>query len=191
MAYSDYGGRAFKNGIRHEDRCDAVLSPDGIKSTPGQWPGWSLEEGRSGGSWHVILGDGPIFVTLYEQSSVDVYRLNERVDPSGILLPDQGDATYLNHENFRSARKPCLMEVDGHKISVWWCEEDNLYVYVRLEQPNGDIWSGWSGYGVGAGLEDCGYGFSSDARDATLSCLLASCGPLPSPPLASNPESLP
>ena len=33
---------AFKNGARVKERSDAVFSPEGIKSTPGQWPGWTL-----------------------------------------------------------------------------------------------------------------------------------------------------
>jgi hypothetical protein len=31
-----------------------------------------------------------------------------------------------------------------------------------LEQSNGTVWHGFSGYGVGAGLEDAGYGYSTN-----------------------------
>lgn len=30
------------------------------------------------------------------------------------------------------------------------------------------FWHGWSGYGVGAGLEDAGYGYSTDEREERL-----------------------
>jgi len=39
---------------------------------------------------------------------------------------------------------------------------------VQLEQPDGTVWHGWSGYGVGAGLEDAGYGYSTDACERRL-----------------------
>ena len=47
-------------------------------------------------------------------------------------------------------------------------DEDNYYVYARLTQPDGNVWHGWSGYGVGAGLEDAGYGFSTADRESKL-----------------------
>jgi hypothetical protein len=33
------------------------------------------------------------------------------------------------------------------------------------------VWHGWSGYGVGAGLEDCGYGYSTEDREDVLRAL--------------------
>lgn len=179
MAYSDYGGYAYKNGKRVEDRSDAVLSPEGVQSTPGQWPGWTLEVGRNGGSFHALLGDGPIFVGLYKQSSVTVSRLGEEIDPTTLLQKPEPGAIkeyqsegktvhYLDSDHFREADKPCVLEVDGCKIEITWQEEDNYYVYVRLTQPDGNVWCGWSGYGVGAGLEDCGYGFSTSEREQSL-----------------------
>lgn len=176
MAYSDYGGYAYKNGNRVEERSDAVLSPEGIKSTPGQWHGWTLQEGRSGGSFHALLGDGPIFVGLCKQSSLSVHRLGESLDLLALLkdappeavneYTHEGKTTrYLNTDHYKTTDEMCVLEVDGHKIEVKWEEDDNHYQYVRLTQPDGSVWTGWSGYGVGAGLEDCGYGFSTYDRE--------------------------
>jgi hypothetical protein len=86
MAYSDYGGYAYKNRQRVVERSDAVLSPEGIKRTPGMWPGWTLEEGRSGVSFHVLLGDGPIFVGLFKQSSLSIHRLYEKLNPVDLMI---------------------------------------------------------------------------------------------------------
>ncbi len=36
MAYSDYGGFGYRNGEKVIERSDAVLTPEGMKSTPGQ-----------------------------------------------------------------------------------------------------------------------------------------------------------
>lgn len=177
MAYSDYGGYAFRNGVRVAERSDAVLSPEGIKSTPGQWPGWTLPEGRAGGSYHVLLGDGPIFVGLYKQSSLSVHRLGERIDllsiaqdlpAEAIWTPEGGGKRYLDESYFKDRQLPCVLEIDGHRIMVRWIEEENHYQFVRLEQPDGNVWHGWSGYGVGAGLVEAGYGFSTQAQNQRL-----------------------
>ena len=180
MAYSDYGGYAYRNGARVDERSDAVLSPEGIKSTPGQWPGWTMPEARNGGSFHVLLGDGPIFVGMHKQSYIEVRRLGEELNVADLLAPESRieGATYehagsrfLDKDPFVAADKPCILLVDGHRIEARWTtldQEDNHYQYVRLEQPDGTVWHGWSGYGVGAGLEDCGYGFSASERDEKL-----------------------
>lgn len=179
MAYSDYGGYAYKNGQRIEDRSDAVLSPAGIKSTPGMWPGWTIPEGRGGQSYHALLGDGPIFVGLYKQSTLGVHRLGEDVDLLKLLKHAEPEAIssyehegkthrYLNTDYFRNGDKTCVLEIDGCKIEVRWTYEDNYYQYVRMTQADGSVWHGWSGYGVGAGLEDCGYGFSTEERETEL-----------------------
>lgn len=170
MAYSDYGGYAYRNGERVEKRSDVVLSPEGIESTPGQWPGWTIEAGRNGGSYHALLGDGPIFVGLYKQSSLSIRRGMDELELIDCLDGDTredaivtyGAVRYIDEDVFTSSGDPCLFEVDSHKITVYWRITDNHYQYVRLEQPDGTVWTGFSGYGVGAGLEECGYGFSTD-----------------------------
>lgn len=151
MAYSDYGGYAYRNGQRIEERSDACLTTEGIKSTPGMWPGIVIPEGRSGGSYHALLGDGPIHVGLYKQSYVEVFKHRE-------ALPT----------DFDSDRGEDAVEIDGWKVEIKYEESDNYYVYVRVIQPDGVVWHGFSGYGVGAGLEDAGYGFSTEDREESL-----------------------
>ncbi len=173
MAYSDYGGYAYRNGARVEERSDAVLSPEGIRSTPGQWPGWTLGAAASCGSYHVLLGSGPIFVGLYKQSTVTLHRLGEMVEwltPSA--FPDRAksytDKDGLEHNwvdapfAFTGDAKATRHEIDGHVLEVFWRETDNFYVYARLTEPDGITWTGFSGYGVGAGLEDADYGFFTE-----------------------------
>jgi hypothetical protein len=177
MSYSDYGGYGYRNGVKVVERSDAVLTPDGLKSTPGMWPGWVHQEGRSGGSYHVVLGDGPIFVCLYKQSSLSIHRLNEQLDVTSLLKnPEPNWVEHwewegeprksINVDWFKYSELPCPLEVDGHVIEVRWTEEDNHYLYVRAMQPDGVIWCGWSGYGVGCGLD--GYGYSDADRDETM-----------------------
>jgi hypothetical protein len=69
---------------------------------------------------------------------------------------------------FVNDTQPTVFAIDGHELAVHWREEDNYYVYARLQQPDGVVWHGFSGYGVGAGLEECGYGYSTPARAQVL-----------------------
>ena len=169
MAYSDYGGYAYRNGIRVEERSDCVLSPEGLRSTPGQWPGWTIEEGRAGGSYHAVLGDGPIFVTMYKQSSILIFNKGEEIKyseqrRSPELLGGYKDSVYIDvPENSTQ-----WIKVHGHTIEIRYEYSDNYYSYVRVIQPDETVWLGFSGYGVGAGLEDCGYGFSTQEQEERL-----------------------
>lgn len=167
MAYSDYGGYAFRNGVRVEERSDFTVTPEGGFGTPGCYPGFAvLGAGGSQAqamavaalpSGHAVLGDGPIFVTLYKQSSVGVYRVAD-----GVVSEIKGVPARQNWDG--SDDEAATFEVDGHKLTIHFTEEDNFYCYAQLEQPDGVVWHGWSGYGVGAGLEEAGYGYSTPER---------------------------
>jgi hypothetical protein len=177
MAYSDYGGYAYRNGERVEERSDAVLTTEGIKSTPGLWPGWILPDGRGGNSFHVLLGDGPIYVGLYKQSCVSVFNNGEEVPLVGLVKDqhppeairvydhDEDKIEYVNEDAFRESKRNLVVSVADHTLEIFWANDDNCYVYARLTQPDGVKWTGWSGYGVGAGLEDAGYGFNTSYRE--------------------------
>lgn len=189
MAYSDYGGYAYRNGERVVERSDYTIAPDGDNfGTPGSWPGFAMmaaglsqEEVQKRIQWphgHAVLGDGPIYVVLYKQSSVRVFKIPDELDVVDLVTGPLHTRSYKDGEGkdrkclssapYIENEEPCVIEVDGWKLTVRFMEEDNFYVYARLEQPDGAIWHGWSGYGVGAGLEDCGYGFSTSERERTL-----------------------
>jgi hypothetical protein len=188
MAYSDYGGYAYRNGKRVIERSDATISPDGdVFGSPGMWPGFAAmaeggkneyERRKNWPSGHVVLGDGPIYVALYKQSCLMIYRGNEQLDEIALLVDPTSDAVsvygesrYLNTDYFKSSNECCKFCVDGWTIEVFFRIEDNHYQYVKLTQPDGNFWHGWSGYGVGAGLEDCGYGYSTDDREEAMHSL--------------------
>jgi hypothetical protein len=158
MAYSDYGGYAYRNGKRMPERSDCKITPLGIVKEP---------------EFHVIIGEKPIYICLYKQTYIS-YRDVER-ERDLILLVKDKDAIdeylgklYINSEKLRKANKPLLMDGFGYKTTVWWKEEDNIYQYIRAEHCEGTIWHGWSGYGVGAGLEDGSRGYSTKDREKTL-----------------------
>ena len=143
MAYSDYGGYAYLNGIHITERSDTSIKIDSTTEIDG----------------HVVLGDGPIYVVLYKQYAI-IYRGGERLKTFSYPLDITDDRT-INE----------FLDIDHHKISIYLTCEDNYYVYAKLEQPNENTWYGFSGYGVGAGLEDAGYGYSTEDRIDTLSDL--------------------
>ena len=57
---------------------------------------------------------------------------------------------------------------DGSRLDVVWMVEDDYHEYTRPTQPDGTMWAGWSGCGVGVGLDEGDYGYSTAACDATL-----------------------
>jgi len=190
MAYSDYGGYAYKNGERVEERSDFTIMPDGSGvGTPGAWGGFaalaagaSPEEAKKFASYpqhHAVLGDGPFYVGLHKQTSTLLYLGQERLEALDYLDPSCADAvkSYEHDGNVRryidsdwsiDNGKPIVFNVDGNKIEVLYENTDNYYQYVKLTQPDGTIWTGFAGYGVGAGLEDADYGFSTDDCESAL-----------------------
>lgn len=185
MAYSDYGGYAYRNGDRIPDRSDAVITADMTNlGEEGAYPGFvaiakgmsaeQFEEARAASvDGHVVLGDGPVLIAMYKQTSFSVHVLSDGkftiVDllEAGKDLPDAAISEYDGKRHFSSwnlANKDVgkvQFEVAGHQIEALFEESDNYYQFARLTQPDGVVWTGFSGYGVGAGLEDCGYGYST------------------------------
>jgi hypothetical protein len=190
MAYSDYGGYAYRNGVRVESRSDCTISPEGDTfGSPGMWPGFAAfaaggkaeyEKRQEWPSGHAVLGDGPIYAVLYKQSSISLHRCGEALDMLS-LLKDAPDSAitewtdeegkthrWLNTDHFTSSEDCCVFEVDEWRLEVFFRIEDNHYQYAKLTQPDGNVWHGWAGYGVGAGLEDAGYGYSTEDREDAL-----------------------
>ena len=181
MAYGDYGGYAFRNGERVRERSDYTIMTDGTGFVAaGCHPGLTAlvqghprarEIGHSP-HYHAVLGDGPIMVGLYKQSTVRLHRGYDEL--SLVPLCSRKLRTeevhiymgivYPNSEPFLERDEPALFDIEGHRLEVRWQQEDNRYVYARLTQPDGTVWTGFYGYGVGAGLEECGYGFSTQDR---------------------------
>ena len=193
MAYSDYGGYAYKNGKRVVERSDAVIT-DAAQSIPGMYPGFAfvgkgmdaeeaMKASKDNPNGHAVLGDAPVYVGLYKQSDVTVWidgkelRLDDLLYkavnlPAEYIFTSSYDGRdYIDIWKALEDSDTFAVTFDlseGFILDVVWAQEDNLYVYARLTMPDGTRWHGWSGYGVGAGLEDCGYGFSTLEREITL-----------------------
>ena len=160
MAYSDYGAYVFRNGKRISERSDTPLPELAMRSTPA-------------GFYHGVLGDGPIFVGLYKQIDLSVFRGADRIELLDIISPNHRplicpDGKWLDRDRYLQARKPCRLKIDKHKITVYWLYEENYYQFVKLEQPDRVTWHGWSGYGVGAGLESGRHGYITEKQNERL-----------------------
>ena len=157
MAYGNYGGYAYRNGKKVPERSDTIVE------------GFDKEIGQS----HVVLGDGPVYLTLHRQGTFYILCGNEIVDPVDVLDSSDPDAIVegrhtINYDYFCKTGKPMVFNVRGHRIEVMHTHEDNYYQYAKLELPDGNVWHGWSGYGVGAGFEDQDLGYSTTERDHML-----------------------
>ena len=170
MAYSDYGGYVYRNGERVEERSDWTITEDGKGfESPGAYPGFAaLLQNRQDvidnhNYGHAVLGTGPFHVMLYKQSDVIIYygvkqlaihtfpwKIMETAHICGFNAYYMGDARYAKH--------------NAYDLNIIWTDEGNFYVYAELEEPDKTLWHGFSGYGVGAGLETCGYGYDTELR---------------------------
>jgi hypothetical protein len=193
MAYSDYGGKAYRNGVWIEDRSDCVILPtEELFSTPGMWPGFATL--TVGTTWkqaadltnlptgHAILGDGPIYLVLYKQSTVKLYRGFEEIDIVSLIDKETAHLCTFEGEVFiftdmyALREEPIIVSLDGHEITIWWTHEDNFYVYAQVKQPDGTCWQGWSGYRVGVGFNEDEEKYSSAARDEKMKTLFSEKG---------------
>ena len=193
MSYSDYGGYAYRDGVRIVDRSDAVIS-DVAKSMPGVWPGFAFEaqgvppdeasrEIHEQPNGHAVLGDGTLYVGLYKQSDMRAWYRGQRLVVEDYVsdVPEDYWREYNGSRYFDPATamegtpgsraEASFAFPDGYRLDVVWTYEDNYYMYARLTQPDGATWTGWSGYGVGAGLEDGEHGYSTEDRQVTLASL--------------------
>lgn len=183
MAYSDYGGYGHRNGVLVIERSDCVVTPEGgTLGTPGVYPGYAgvPVQWPSG---HVILGDGPVYAVLYKTSlylylgqqmlETHLYLVDPRPGSTESWTYTDSDGetkteTCLNTQWYRDSESVAVFRVEGHEIEAVFTTEDNDYVYVKLTQPDGTLWHGWSGYGVGAGHEDY---YVDDRRNRMLADL--------------------
>jgi hypothetical protein len=139
MAYSDYGGHVYVNGELDRERCDA--------------------EG-----FHAILGYGPIQVGMYKQNYTEFLKNGTKLQASTIKnVRCEKEFDHIDDDWYRHNSEFLTCEIDGYKISIWYEVTDNYYQYAKMIEPDGTVWTGFSGYGVGNGLEDSPYhGFDTN-----------------------------
>jgi hypothetical protein len=181
MAYSDYGGFAYKNGKKIIERSDASIKDAEVLSTPGMWPGWvhGIEVGSS--CHHALLGDKDLFVGLYKQSSITFILRGNEIKTKDLFSKDYPKTiksfknnttgeieTYFNADTLFNKSRKVHLEIEDYRISFRFYKSDNYYCLCQLIQPDGTVWHGFSGYGVGAGFEENPYGYDTEGIENQL-----------------------
>jgi hypothetical protein len=178
MGYSEYGGHGYRNGERIGASSDAVVTPDMSNAgTPGHWPGfgavaeamgmqdfYTLKERSVDG--HVVIGDGPVLVALHKRTTMTVHVLENGAFTDvdlvaiGKDLPDEvvsmyGDGTWhLDDDALLRLDESVRFEIDGHLIEYRLDDDPQLMQHVRLTQPDGTVWTGFSGSEIGTGHDE-------------------------------------
>lgn len=133
MAYSNYGGRVTRNGIRmttHEDRTPfREEDPDSGTFHQGNNPK------------HAILGSGQVRLCGY------------KTDPELWIDGQERDLEPYCQGPEDNAWRDGGGDVDGYRFA-WTIASDRNLLTLALVEPDGTLWLGYSGYGTGAGWDD-------------------------------------
>jgi hypothetical protein len=148
MAGADYGGAVYKDGVH-------------VKNGPAD----------------CRLGDGDVHVFLFKGWGVEIYKndiynelLSREFNEKRLGFGEHYSSTEIG---FNADLEECWGSEVAYQLTIWRVTEDNNYIYGRLVQSDGTVWSGYSGYGVGGGFEDGCYGYRNKDRVRTLKKLLA------------------
>jgi hypothetical protein len=137
--YTDYGGYAYRNGFTMIDRSDCLVRKGAlVGSTPGFWPGHRWKDIKPEEAWHVVLGEGPLFLGLYKGSGL-VFFNGDHLSPIGDLYD------YQVHR-YEIAGQRVIAKIEQH--------EGRNFLLAKMIMTNNIIWSGYSGPEVGAGIKD-------------------------------------
>jgi len=185
MGYSEYGGVGFRDGKRIPSLSDVVLTPDlSNLGKPGCIP--QSPDGMDDATFnallpqsikgHVVLGEGPVFVSLYKRDYFYIHVLEggafRDLDDfdlvaAGIDLPED---LIVTDEEGPDADRPKfdgwrLSDMDGHEgvvrfrvadhiVEVRMMRQRGYALHARLIQPDGIVWSGFCGSEIGAGWDE-------------------------------------
>lgn len=186
MGYSGYGGVGFRDGERIPTLSDVVLTPgmDNL-GRPGSIP--AVPAGMDPATYesllklsirgHVVLGAGPVFLSLYKRDYFYIHVLGDdgifrEIDKFGLVslgvnLPEDlidvdEDGPEAGLPKFNDWRLTDMdghdgivrFEVDGHVIEVRMMRDRGYALHARLIQPDGVVWSGFCGSEIGEGWDE-------------------------------------
>lgn len=147
-----YSGAGYLNGAHiRRDKIDAVLGNGKIKL-------------------RLYKGYHAAFTTHDGEPEIKIKGISELLD-SRVLYPGETYSVtdfWIDQDTGKYG-----LSTTASRITIWRVQEDNNYIYARIVTPHGDIWSGYSGYGVGDEFQDGSYGYRNKDRVRTLKKLLA------------------
>lgn len=129
-----------------------------------------------------VLGNGKIKLRLYKgyhaaftkhdgEPEIKIKGISELLDSKVLYYPGETYSVtdfWIDQETGKYG-----YSATASRITIWRIQEDNNYIYARIKTPCGDVWSGYSGYGVGDEFEGYNYGYRNKDRMRTLKKLLA------------------
>lgn len=177
MSYSEYGGNGYRNGVHIVNASDAIITPE--LENLGE-PGYNAAYGNAARTMgrdefdaacaqavkgHVVLGDGPILVALHKSNTITIHIQENgafrEVEPVDIAddLPEDAISEYnsglrtIDTQYVKDKALLVRMTLEGHSI-IWSINARPNFQQVQVTQPNGTVWSGFSGYEIGAGHDE-------------------------------------
>jgi len=159
MAYSNWGAKVFRNGVRMKNREDVgVYDEDEAKFPSGLRIWMNLlklkEKGEENKQWkhcyHAVLGDNEVRLCAYKNSPILwIWRKNKPEPERVELATDKEWEKYW--ENY-SLEKEGEIEVNGKKWKWYFHVYENM-LDLSLIEPDGTVWTATAGYKYGAGFE--------------------------------------
>jgi len=161
MAYSNWGAKVYRNGVRMKNREDVgVYDEDEANLPSGVRIFANILKNRESGetdkwwkhSHHAVLGDAEVRLCAYKSDpELWVWEEGEK-EPKQVQLMDEEDwDKYWNED--RVVAKEGEIRVNG-KIWKWYFEMYGNMIDLSLTEPDGTVWTATAGYQYGAGFED-------------------------------------
>lgn len=142
MAYGNWGAFVYKNGERQNNREDNTpYLEDELQA--GYWQAFGRGEDKKIDVHHASLGNGPFRLCAYKSAPYLFWEGNlisdlpyRKGDPNQDWYESEGIEGELNGYKFKAIRLT-----------------DPEAVELFLFEPDGTVWTGKSGYAMGAGWE--------------------------------------
>lgn len=145
MAYGNWGAFVYKNGERQKSREDNTPFKED-ETQAGYWQAFGRADTKLS-PHHASLGNGPFRLCGYK-SYPEIFWEGQSVDITPYQKGDNPgpDWSWYDSDGIEG-------ELNGYKFKAT-PSEDPEAVNLELIEPDGTVWSGKSGYGMGAGYED-------------------------------------
>jgi len=171
MAYSGYGGRAYRNGVFVATASDVLLTPDmDGHRTQGGLPSAALatavdDDPTTAVYGHVVIGDGPVFVTMLKNMlnvhlladgafhDIDL-RLIGKDLADGVMLDLNDGTCMIEAKALADSDRTLRFEIDGHVVEYRVIAHPRLVHHARITHPDGTAWTGFCGMEIGIGHDD-------------------------------------
>ena len=138
MAYGNYGGNVFRNGKRMKNHEDQTPYRE-TELASGYQQAFGRKEGVN--PHHAVLGEKRMRLCAYKAGPV-LFLDGVEVEFE-TPLDEDGDPDYY---------VPVKGDLEGYHFE-WFFDDSPERVDLLLIEPDGTLWSGFSGYGMGAGYE--------------------------------------